>query len=289
MVGDVFQPEINQDEATQDAMVEDEVDPIVGVSNGDAVLASDEGEALAEFQQEGLEVVAESGFQVRLGQDVRLLDLEEFENEVFTENVGRVGDDLTLAGEDGILVLPGGEAQKKGRAHLALELGDSPFFPERLLRVESTFQRVVDLEKFDQMGPAQFVRRRRTNWENKVVTPETTEVTATEPLAMKQRQVTTEAVHQGFAVASALLAALLELNDLAPDFPLGFGQVVVDGLGSSGLARGVPLRDAAQKVLIPGVPNEFLTHARTSEMLWFCSFIVIDKRSHGQKLILRLP
>jgi hypothetical protein len=54
--------EIDEDEAAEVAVVEDEIDVIMGVVQRDAVLPPDESEAFAQFQKEGLEVVAEAGF-----------------------------------------------------------------------------------------------------------------------------------------------------------------------------------------------------------------------------------
>lgn len=62
VVLDFVQFQINQNEAAQDAMVEHEVHPVMGVVDGDAVLPPDEGEAFAKLQEEGLEVIAKKSF-----------------------------------------------------------------------------------------------------------------------------------------------------------------------------------------------------------------------------------
>ena len=41
--------QINENEAAEDAVVEDEINPVVGVVQGDAVLPPDEGEAFAQL------------------------------------------------------------------------------------------------------------------------------------------------------------------------------------------------------------------------------------------------
>jgi len=79
--------EVDEDEAAEDAVVEDEVHPVVGVVEGDAILSANESEAFAQLQQEGLEVVAEAGFQVGLGKGVWLGDFEKFEDEGVAEDV----------------------------------------------------------------------------------------------------------------------------------------------------------------------------------------------------------
>lgn len=85
------------------------------LGEGDAVLPADKGEAFAEFQEEGLKVVAKKGLQVGLGDRVRLWDFEEFKDKGITEKIARLSDDLALRGEleDGVFVLSGGEAEEE--------------------------------------------------------------------------------------------------------------------------------------------------------------------------------
>ena len=87
LMGELAQLEIDEHEAAEQAVVEDEVHPVVGVVEGDAILSANESEAFAQLQQEGLEVVAEAGFQVGLGKGVWLGDFEKFEDEGVAEDV----------------------------------------------------------------------------------------------------------------------------------------------------------------------------------------------------------
>jgi hypothetical protein len=48
---------------------------------------------------------------------------------------------------------------------LAFEFGHRPLLGNGLLLVKAARQLIVELEQFHILGPAQFVRRRRTNWE----------------------------------------------------------------------------------------------------------------------------
>jgi hypothetical protein len=73
----VAQLEINEDEAAEDAVIENKIDAVMGVVQRDAVLSTDEGEAFAEFQEEGLEVIAETGFKVGFGEVMRLGDFQK--------------------------------------------------------------------------------------------------------------------------------------------------------------------------------------------------------------------
>ena len=69
VVFDVVDLEIDENEAAEDAVVEHEIDAVVGVVERDAVLSADEGESLAKLKEEGLEVIAEECFQVGFGDD----------------------------------------------------------------------------------------------------------------------------------------------------------------------------------------------------------------------------
>lgn len=107
--------QVNENEAAEDAVVEDEVDPVVGVVQGDAVLSTDEGEAFAQFQKKGLEVVAEPSFEVCFLDGIGFGDFEELEDKGIAEKIAGLGDDLALCGEleDGVLVFSGCDAQEE--------------------------------------------------------------------------------------------------------------------------------------------------------------------------------
>jgi hypothetical protein len=110
VVLDFLELQIDEDEASQDAVVKDEIDAVVGVVDRHAVLAADEGEAFAEFQKKGLEVIAELRLQDGLVQGVGLGDFEEFEDIGIAQEVAGFFHGLALAGEleDLAFVLPGG-------------------------------------------------------------------------------------------------------------------------------------------------------------------------------------
>ena len=55
--------EVEGDEGLEEAVVEEEVDEILLFPEGDPVLAADEAEAVAEFEQEGLQARDEAGFE----------------------------------------------------------------------------------------------------------------------------------------------------------------------------------------------------------------------------------
>lgn len=77
---------------------------------------------------------------------------------------------------------------------------------------------------------------------------------------MANREVAAQAIHEGLAVLGANVSALLELDDMAPDLPIGFGQMMVYGLGRPGTSRRVALADAIDEVAITGIVEEVVVH-----------------------------
>lgn len=157
VVLDFLELQIDEDEASQDAVVKDEIDAVVGVIDRHAVLAADEGEAFAQFQKKGLEVVAELRLQIGLVQGVGFGDFEEFKDIGIAQEVAGLFHSLALAGEleDLALVLPGSESQKEGGFLLALKFWNRPAFFDGLLFVKSPFQAVIDSEQLDIVRPTQ--------------------------------------------------------------------------------------------------------------------------------------
>jgi hypothetical protein len=96
MMVDLAELEVDQDEAAQDAVVEDEIDAVVAVVDGDPLLAPDEGETFAQLQQEGLEMVAQHRLELRLGHPLRLGYLQELEDIGLPQKVRRLFQDLPL-------------------------------------------------------------------------------------------------------------------------------------------------------------------------------------------------
>ena len=258
VVLEVVDLQIDEDKAAQDAMVKDEIDPVMGVVESDAVLPTDEGKTFAKFEEEGLEVIAEAGFQIRLRNLVRLGDFQELEDVGIAEQVGGLGDDLTLGGKlkDRVLVLSGGEAEEERGFFLAFQLTNGPFLPNGLLLIKSAFERIVDLQQLDNVRPTQLVRQRRTFWVSEVELANSHHIAAAETLAVAKGQVAAETVKQALAVDGTSTALLLELDNVPPNLPIGLGDMDIDGLRRPGLSRGVNLGDFSQKALVAGVGGQ---------------------------------
>ena len=81
--------EIDQDEALEQIVVEDQIDIEMRGLGADAELAGDEGEAFAEFKQELLKPADERGLEFFLMQPLVFGQIEKFEDvRVFHDAVG---------------------------------------------------------------------------------------------------------------------------------------------------------------------------------------------------------
>ncbi len=81
--------EVDHDEAAEAEMIEEQVEVEIIVADIEAVLPADEGEALAEFEQEFLEVGEQAGFQFALMEG--LFEREEVEDVGVFEGLARPG------------------------------------------------------------------------------------------------------------------------------------------------------------------------------------------------------
>ena len=89
--------EVDKHEAAQDAVIKDQIDLVVRVIERDAILPADEGEALAQFEEELLEVVAKHRFELRFRHLIRLGDFQELEDIRLAQQVGGLFDNLACA------------------------------------------------------------------------------------------------------------------------------------------------------------------------------------------------
>ena len=73
--------EVNEHVAFENGVVEDEINVEMVAVESEALLAGDEGEAFAQFQEEGLKVGDEGGFEFRLNEPGRFGQAEEFDDD----------------------------------------------------------------------------------------------------------------------------------------------------------------------------------------------------------------
>jgi hypothetical protein len=111
----------------------------VVVIEGESLLAGFEEEAFAEFEEEGLQLVNDGGFQFILGVMRAVIQAEELQHERVFDEVGGFFYDLAFAGEatDFIFVAAEGKALVKAAGDLALKLTDGPLVGGGLDLVES--------------------------------------------------------------------------------------------------------------------------------------------------------
>ena len=80
LMGELGGLEVDDDEAFQDVVIEDEIEVEVTGLGADSHLAGDEGEAMAHFQEETLELGDDGGLDLGLGGDWIFRQTEEFKD-----------------------------------------------------------------------------------------------------------------------------------------------------------------------------------------------------------------
>ena len=155
-MGELVPFEVEEDVAAKEAVVEDEIDAEVIIVEGEALLTGLEEEAFTEFQQEGLQLVDDGGFQFVLGVMRVVLQTEELEDERILEQIRGFLDDLPFGSEaaDFLLVPAEGEPLVEGTGDLPLKLPHGPLPGGGLDLVKTTLCGVVEGEQFDVVGPA---------------------------------------------------------------------------------------------------------------------------------------
>ena len=127
LVGELADFQIDEDEAFQEVVIEDEIDEEFVILEDDPLLPGDEGEAASHFEKEGLEVVHDGLLEFGFVQTGAIGEAEEFENGGGFENAGGiVGGGLALLAEHAFLVAAGEEALVIEAMNLALEFTNIP-------------------------------------------------------------------------------------------------------------------------------------------------------------------
>jgi hypothetical protein len=88
-VGKFASLEVEEDEAFKQIVVENEVEVEVLRFRADALLARDEGKALAEFEEERLEIADESVFKFSFEQFADVRQAEEFQHDGIVDELPR--------------------------------------------------------------------------------------------------------------------------------------------------------------------------------------------------------
>ncbi len=149
--------QVDQHVAAKQPVVKHQVHEEVTVVEAEPLLPCLEQESLAEFEQELLEPVDDRGFQIALGVGRLLLQAEEFQHHRVLDQVRRLLDHLSLAGEaaDLMLVAAEGEPLVQGAVQLPLEFADTPAIVRGLDLVETAGLGVGHGQKRDLVRPAE--------------------------------------------------------------------------------------------------------------------------------------
>jgi len=153
----LVQFDVDDDVAAQEAVVEDQIDEIVVLIEGEALLASLEKEAFAEFEQEMLQPVDDGLLQIRLGVAGFFLQAQELEHQRLLQQILRAHDDLPFLGElaDACLVPAARQPLVKAGGFLALQLADIPVCLTGFDFVKAPFVRVLDGHEHDVVRPTE--------------------------------------------------------------------------------------------------------------------------------------
>lgn len=149
--------EVDDDVATQKAVVEDQIDEVVVLIEGEALLAGLEKKAFAEFEEEVLQAVDDGLLQIVFRVASLFLQAEELQHERLFQQILRPDDDLSLLRElaDACLVPAERKALVKTGGFLALQLRHRPSSVRGLDLVEAAFVRVFDGEEDEVVGPTE--------------------------------------------------------------------------------------------------------------------------------------
>ncbi len=137
-------------------MVENQIGVEVVAIERQAILPGHEGEAGTEFEQEILQVVRKSGFEIVFDQPVRFGQSEEFEHVGVFDGIRRVFNGMSPAGEvkHAILIPAFEQPLKEQGVDLAFELSDRPPLPIGLTFIEGAFLVSLDPHKEAVMRPS---------------------------------------------------------------------------------------------------------------------------------------
>ena len=111
-VFDIIELEVNQNKAAQNTVIKNQINMIVCIVDGNAVLTTDKGKTLAQFQQKGLKMVAEQRFELGFRHLMGFGDFEKFEDIGFTQNIFGLLNDLSFTSqlENTVFVFTGGKS-----------------------------------------------------------------------------------------------------------------------------------------------------------------------------------
>ena len=155
-VGERPELEVDQHVALEDAVVEDQVDEVVVVVEGDALLPRLEAKAAAHLDQKGLQVVDDGLLQVALSVPRPLLQPQKLQHVGVLHHVGdRERLRARVRRQHRGLVRGQARALVEQRVQGPLQRAHRPVVLDRLHFVEGAVQRRVEFEQLDEVRKAQ--------------------------------------------------------------------------------------------------------------------------------------
>ena len=152
--------EIEEHEAFEEVVVEDQIQVEILRLGADALLPRHEGEAFAQLQEKGLEIADQCVFELRLEQPSGGGHAEEFEEHGIVDEIPRPQRQRSqfLGGLVAyrLAILAGQEAFLVKGADLPIERAGAPALIGGLVHVPLAGCSVVDPNQQTVMGPAQF-------------------------------------------------------------------------------------------------------------------------------------
>jgi hypothetical protein len=259
--------QVQEDEGPGEPVVEHQVDEEMLAVERDPLLSAHEGEALAQFEEELLELGDQGPFQVGLAEPLVLAEPGEFEDQGVLHQVGRPRDLVPLDGQchDARLVPAQGQPLEEQRVDLSLQLAGRPPRVDGLGLVEGPRVGTVDAEQEAIMGPGQFVTQCVTNRVDQEECTHVAKVGLVEALAELRLQASSEPFQDPLAVTGPLLPRLLVLDDDPADFPVGLDHGRVDRLPGPIPGGGEDLADLpveGVEMMLGRLPSRFLGRGR---------------------------
>ncbi len=149
--------QIDDHEALQDRVVEDQIDVEVVAVQREPFLPGHEGEALAQFQQKGLQVVDQRLLQIRLDQPRGLRQAQKLHDHRVLEDIGGLLDLLALRGQphQALLVPAQGQPLVQQAVDLPLQFAGRPVVLDGLDLVERAGLGLVHAEQRPIVGPGE--------------------------------------------------------------------------------------------------------------------------------------
>ena len=159
LMGEFVRRQVEKDETLEQVVVEDEVDVEVLRLGADSLLAGDEREALAQFEEEGLQIVQQGVLQTRFQQFARAGQAEEFQQDRIADELAgcdrEVRELLRRLVPDRLAVPTGEEAFVVEGADLAVEGAGASILVGGLVHVPRAGSLIVYAEQQAIVGPAQ--------------------------------------------------------------------------------------------------------------------------------------